>query len=286
MKEDLRFFHVHIFLIISLFSGSLTVRNLADIVTENDFIQSEKLTTVFVVVSRFCTIIFFINLLPCVTYRGQIKDWGKTYFTLADRVVPHSSRLVAEDDQNLLYSVVLFKSSVDQFKANARDARFQVREFTQTAETPQSIEEEKLRLRQQAESQMVYYSSSFPFFFSYPLFFIFPLPSLLLLLILLLLLSYHQKSYLEWCQSSYTEMMKIWMHLKLLRVFTESVLRFSLPVNFQAVAFIVCLSSSSSSASSFLYFFFYVHLSSPSSSLHSLPLSISLFFFPLLSSAI
>ena len=128
-----------------IFSGSLNVRNLSDIIGENDFIQSEKLTTVFVVVSR-----------------GQIKDWTKSYFTLADRVVPHSSRLVAEDDQTVLYSVVLFKTSVDQFKVNAREARFQVREFTQSAETPQSIEEEKVRLRALVQSQTVLLIHFFP----------------------------------------------------------------------------------------------------------------------------
>ena len=41
--------------------------------------------------------------------------------------MPRSSKLVAEDGEYSLYSVVLFRRVADSFKANARTRGFQVR---------------------------------------------------------------------------------------------------------------------------------------------------------------
>lgn len=162
-------------------SGTLAVKNLADIIHEDDFFESVKLTTIYVVVPK-----------------GQVKEWTKSYAKLAANVVPRSSRLVAEDDQSILYSVVLFKTSVEEFKTNAREARYQVREYTPSEEETAPLEEQIQTLNDQIVA--------------------------------------HLNRYIDMCVSFHTEVMKCWMHIKYLRVFAESVLHFGLPINFQAFA--------------------------------------------------
>jgi len=38
----------------------------------------------------------------------------------------------------------------------------------------------------------------------------------------------------RWCRTNFGEAFSAWIHLKAIRIFVESVLRFSLPVNFEA----------------------------------------------------
>jgi len=39
----------------------------------------------------------------------------------------------------------------------------------------------------------------------------------------------------RWCKTNFAEAFVAWVHLKAIRVFVESVLRYGLPVNFQAI---------------------------------------------------
>merc|ERR1711957_431421 len=41
----------------------------------------------------------------------------------------------------------------------------------------------------------------------------------------------------RWCRTHYGEAFVAWMHIKVIRVFVESVLRYGLPVDFTAVLF-------------------------------------------------
>ncbi len=91
--------------------GSLAVRDVAAMVKPEQVVDSEHLSTLFVVVSKF-----------------SVKDWEGSYEKLCDFVVPRSTRLVTEDADYALFSVVLFKRVVDDFKAAARTRGFQVGE--------------------------------------------------------------------------------------------------------------------------------------------------------------
>lgn len=42
------------------------------------------------------------------------------------------------------------------------------------------------------------------------------------------------KSLIRWCESNFQEIFKLWIHLKCIRCFVESVLRFGIPVDFQS----------------------------------------------------
>uniref|UniRef100_A0A4W3GYS2 V-type proton ATPase subunit C n=1 Tax=Callorhinchus milii TaxID=7868 RepID=A0A4W3GYS2_CALMI len=150
--------------------GSLMTRSLADIVKKEDFvIDSEYLTTLLVVV-------------PKINY----TEWEKTYETLADMVVPRSSKLIYDDNDSGLYNVTLFRKAVDDFRLQARENKFVVREFQYNEEELKADKEEMTRLSTDKKKQFG------------------PL--------------------VRWLKVNFSEAFIAWIHVKALRVFVESVL--------------------------------------------------------------
>jgi len=162
--------------------GNLMVRSLADIVNAKDFVESEHLTTLLVVVPKFA-----------------LKEWETSYASLGgDKpfVVPNSSRKVHEDTDTVLMTVTLFKSIVDDFKANCREKRFIVRDFEYSEAGVKAEKDSKEKA-----------------------------------------LSEHDKvkaMFIRWCKTNLAEAYSAMVHLKAVRVFVESVLRYGVPPNFQA----------------------------------------------------
>ena len=86
-------------------------RNLGPLVKEEDFVvASEYLVTVVVVVPRL-----------------SYKEWEGSYWKLADFVVPGSSKRILEDGEQGLYTVTMFRKTLEAFKNNARERKFVVR---------------------------------------------------------------------------------------------------------------------------------------------------------------
>uniref|UniRef100_UPI00398E531B V-type proton ATPase subunit C 1-B-like isoform X1 n=2 Tax=Pristiophorus japonicus TaxID=55135 RepID=UPI00398E531B len=161
--------------------GSLLTRTLADIVNKEDFvIDSEYLTTL-------------LAFVPKTNY----INWQKTYESLSDMVVPRSTKMIIEDTEGALFTVTLFKKTVDEFKIRARENKFIVREFSYSEEELHAEKEEMTRLNADKKQQYG------------------PL--------------------LRWLKVNFSEAYIAWIHIKALRVFVESVLRYGLPVNFQAM---------------------------------------------------
>nr|XP_020464231.1 V-type proton ATPase subunit C 1-A-like [Monopterus albus] len=158
--------------------GNLQTRSLVDIVKKEDLVISEYLTTLLVVVPR-------VNYL----------QWEETYESLSEFVVPRSSRKLYEDEEGGVYSVTLFKKSVNEFKAKAQESKFTVREYSFDLE--EQMQEEIKRLSGTKKEQ-------------YGVF-------------------------VRWLKLHFSEVFITWIHLKALRVFVESVLRYGLPVNYQAL---------------------------------------------------
>lgn len=48
-------------------------------------------------------------------------EWEQKYESLADMVVPRSSKQIHEDGEYFLYTVTLFKKVVDEYKLHARE---------------------------------------------------------------------------------------------------------------------------------------------------------------------
>ncbi|XP_042838435.1 V-type proton ATPase subunit C 2 isoform X3 [Panthera tigris] len=181
--------------------GNLFTRTLSDIVSKEDFVlDSEYLVTLLVIVPK-----------------PSYAQWQKTYESLSDMVVPRSTKLIAEDNEGGLFTVTLFRKVIDDFKTKAKENKFTVREFYYDEKEIKREREELSRLlsdkKQQYQTSCVALkkgSSTFP---DHKV----------------------QGPLLRWLKVNFSEAFIAWIHIKALRVFVESVLRYGLPVNFQAV---------------------------------------------------
>ncbi|XP_010962322.1 V-type proton ATPase subunit C 2 isoform X4 [Camelus dromedarius] len=161
--------------------GNLFTRTLSDIVSKEDFVlDSEYLITLLVIVPK-----------------PSYAQWQKTYESLSDMVVPRSTKLIAEDNNDGLFTVTLFRKVIDDFKIKAKENKFTVREFYYDEKEIKREKEEMTRLLSDKKQ--------------------------------------HYGPLLRWLKVNFSEAFIAWIHIKALRVFVESVLRYGLPVNFQAV---------------------------------------------------
>jgi V-type H+-transporting ATPase subunit C len=96
--------------------GSLLTRDftkeIKEKMTAEQLVETEFLTTLFVVVPR-----------------NEMKEWSRSYETLAPYVVPRSGFTVVDDNDYSLQRVVVFKRDVTDFSQAARQKRFTVRKL-------------------------------------------------------------------------------------------------------------------------------------------------------------
>ncbi|XP_037007632.2 V-type proton ATPase subunit C 2 isoform X1 [Artibeus jamaicensis] len=205
--------------------GNLFTRTLNDIVSKEDFVlDSEYLITLLVIVPK-----------------QNYAEWQKTYESLSDMVVPRSTKLLAEDKDGGLFTVTLFRKVIDDFKIKAKANKFMVREFYYDEMEIKREREEMTRLlsdkKQQYQTSSVALkkgSSTLPDHkvkvtpLGHP-----DRPAV----------GHTDREsegegegpLLRWLKVNFSEAFIAWVHIKALRVFVESVLRYGLPVNFQAV---------------------------------------------------
>jgi V-type H+-transporting ATPase subunit C len=139
---------------------------------------------------------YLVTLLVVVPL-SNINDWNNKYEKLTDMIVPRSSQLIYQDNDHALLSVSCFHKVVDEFKQKARENKFLVRDFTYDEEQLKSGKNELTKLHTDKKKQFG------------------PL--------------------VRWLKVNFGESFTAWIHVKALRVFVESVLRFGLPVNFQGM---------------------------------------------------
>lgn len=139
----------------------------------------------------------YLETVLVVVPRNLVKDWIKKYETLTDMVVPRSTYEIFSDEEYFLYSVTLFKKVIDEFKHHCRQNKFIVRDFKYSEEMLNAGKNEKTKLETDKKKQYG------------------PL--------------------VRWLKVNFSEAYIGMIHVKALRVFVESVLRYGLPVNFQAV---------------------------------------------------
>ena len=106
--------------------GSLLVRDLAQIVTQEHVVESENLTTLIVVVNKYSQ-----------------QEWIDCYETLSQFVVPRSTKKLIEEGDYALYTVVVFRRVADEFRSEARAKGFQVRDYTHDPEATVTRETEE-----------------------------------------------------------------------------------------------------------------------------------------------
>lgn len=139
----------------------------------------------------------YLTTLLVIVPKVMINDWNTNYEKITDMIVPRSSQLITQDNDYALCTVTLFKKVVDEFKLHARERKFVVREFTYNEEELAAGKNEITKLVTDKKKQFG------------------PL--------------------VRWLKVNFSECFCAWIHVKALRVFVESVLRYGLPVNFQAI---------------------------------------------------
>jgi len=127
-----------------------------------------------------------------------IEAFLKSYEKWAENVVPDSARqftAIKEEDGTQVWRVVMFKSSVEAFMKKVREERVgAARQFEYSAAAFERMKTQRDELKKECERQ--------------------------------------EKMMRGFCKASLSDVMIAWVHIKAMRVFVESVLRFGVPPNF------------------------------------------------------
>ncbi|CEO95554.1 V-type proton ATPase subunit C [Plasmodiophora brassicae] len=183
-------------------SGSLLVRPLNAFVNRNDMVEGDYLESAVVIVPV-----------------KREKHWLDNYERIEDEytspdneaepapfvphtakcrsVVPGTSLELFRDEESIAYRVVLIKKYRHRFIDAARVHRYVCREYHYDELEVSKAAAAKSQLEQEYE--------------------------------------YLWRNLIKWCATAYSEVFKAWVHIKIVRTFVESVLRFGLPINFTAV---------------------------------------------------
>lgn len=139
----------------------------------------------------------YLTTLLVIVPRANYQEWHSGYEKLTDMIVPRSTQMINQDNEYGLFTVTLFKKVIEEFKLHAREKKFIVRDFTYNEEELAAGKNEITKLVTDKKKQFG------------------PL--------------------VRWLKVNFSECFCAWIHVKALRVFVESVLRYGLPVNFQAI---------------------------------------------------
>jgi len=135
-----------------------------------------------------------IMILPQANVDGFLKG----YETFAENVVPGSAKQfasVVEEDGTQVWRVVMFKSAVDAFMKKVREEKVgTARQFNYSKSAYDRQKTQREELKKEFERQ--------------------------------------EKMMRSFCKASLSDVMIAWVHIKAMRVFVESTLRFGVPPNF------------------------------------------------------
>mmetsp|Transcript_62481 Transcript_62481/g.111037 ORF Transcript_62481/g.111037 Transcript_62481/m.111037 type:complete len:404 (+) Transcript_62481:83-1294(+) len=138
-----------------------------------------------------------ITTVPVILIRGADEEFLKVYETLEQNVVPGSARKfngLDDKDGNTLWRVVMFKSAVDGFKKACREKRITVKDFEYSEDAFKKLKSQREQIEESLKRQ--------------------------------------KELVLGLYQAAWSDVMVAWMHIKAMRVFVESVLRFGMPPSF------------------------------------------------------
>ncbi|EJF66508.1 ATPase V1 complex subunit C [Dichomitus squalens] len=136
----------------------------------------------------------YLQTLIIAVPKNLVKDWNTKYERLTAMVVPRSSTLIASDDEYSLFSVVIFKRVHDDFAQKCRDNKFIIRDFTFSEEAI-AKQREDLQVADTTEKEL-------------------------------------WTELLQLSRTNFSESFQILVHLKVIQLFIESVLRYGLPAHY------------------------------------------------------
>ncbi|BCS25834.1 H(+)-transporting V1 sector ATPase subunit C [Aspergillus puulaauensis] len=159
-------------------TGNLSTKSLASVVDPRSLVQnSEYIETHLVAVPA-----------------QQVKEFLKTYETVAPMVVPRSATLVAQDNEFTLYGVTAFRKHSTEFVHKCREQKWIPRDFKYVEG---GKEEERKEVERVGGDERKLWGET-----------------------------------LRLGRTSWSEAVMVWVHVLVLRVFVETVLRYGLPLDF------------------------------------------------------
>ncbi|KAF9560215.1 ATPase, V1 complex, subunit C [Agrocybe pediades] len=136
----------------------------------------------------------YLETLLVAVPKNAVKEWGNKYERLTPMVVPRTSNLIASDDEFSLFSVVIFRRVHDDFVQKCRENKFIVRDFVYSEE---EIQRQKQELEMAGTTEKELWTEL-----------------------------------LRLARTNFSESFQILVHLKVIRLFVESVLRYGLPAEY------------------------------------------------------
>jgi len=139
----------------------------------------------------------YLETLLVAVPKASVKEWNAKYERLASMIVPRSARLIASDDEYSLFGVVTFKRAHDELIQSCRENKFIVRDFVYS-------EDELARQREELETADATEKELWT-------------------------------ELLRLSRTNFSESFQLLVHLKVVRLFVESVLRYGLPANYKGL---------------------------------------------------
>ncbi|KAJ7357126.1 hypothetical protein B0H14DRAFT_2493863 [Mycena olivaceomarginata] len=139
----------------------------------------------------------YMETLLVAVPKAIVKDWNSKYERLSSMVVPRSSKSIASDDEYTLFGVVVFRRVHDEFVQKCRENKFIVRDFVYSEEEF-AKQREELANADTTEKEL-------------------------------------WTELLRSSRTNFSESIQILVHLKVIRLFVESVLRYGLPANYTGI---------------------------------------------------
>jgi V-type H+-transporting ATPase subunit C len=138
----------------------------------------------------------YLQTIVVVVPKLSTKEWELKYTTYADMVVPGSAKRITEDNDHVLYTVTLFKKVFEEYKNNCRENKIVVRDFVYDEQSLKAGKNERDKLLQEKQRQYA--------------------------------------QLVRWLKINFGEIFIAYIHIKALRAFVESVLRYFLKLYINA----------------------------------------------------
>ncbi|KAF8971576.1 hypothetical protein BDZ97DRAFT_2033436 [Flammula alnicola] len=139
----------------------------------------------------------YLETLLVAVPKPLTKEWNVKYERLNPMVVPRTSNLIDSDDEFSLFSVVIFRRVHDDFVQKCREQKFIVRDFVYSEE---EVEKQRQELETAGTTEKELWTEL-----------------------------------LRLARTNFSESFQILVHLKVIRLFVESVLRYGLPAEYIGV---------------------------------------------------
>lgn len=166
--------------------GNLSTKSLASIVDPRSIVQDSE----------------FIETHLIAVPSQQVKEFLKSYETVAPMVVPRSAQLIAEDSDFSLFAVTTFKKHSVEFVHKCREQKWIPRDFKYIEG---GKEEERKEVERVGGDERKLWGET-----------------------------------LRLGRTAWSEAVMVWIHVLVLRVFVETVLRYGLPLDFVCGLIRVC----------------------------------------------